>query len=338
MIRQIKSNSPGNIMLILFFAALTWLGRFWTPEAIEIKRRGALYVSPLWRPVEDWLTQHPIANVLFPFFILLLVAFMLVRINRKHILLNERTYLPAIFFVLMSGAWMEVQGGHAIWIGLLVMFLVIDTLFQLYRSNYALGSLYMAGFFIAIGSLLYVPFIFYLILIYVALVLLRPFIGREWLVPLLGVATPYLFVFTYYFVFTDNFYQLVTVLLNNLDYYFQWPELSLYYRIYVALLLFLVLIASSVMLRNLRAKKVRTRKFFELFLWIFILSLAQFLLLPNVGTEILLVAILPTTFVFTEYMYHTRRKWPVAFFFYALLIGTMLIQVLTYFNFPFLPV
>jgi hypothetical protein len=336
MIRQIKSNRPGNIILILFFAALTWLGRFWNPEAITINRRGRLFVTPIWSSVEDWLTAHPWADLLFPFLVLLLVAFMLIRINRKYILLNERTYLPAFFFVLMSGAWMEIQGGHSIWICLLIMFLVIDTLFQLYRSKYALGSLYMAGFYIALGSLLYVPFIFYLILIYVALVLLRPFIGREWLVPILGAATPYLFVFTYYFVFTDNFYQVVTVMLNNLDYYFQWPGLSLYYRIYVALMLFLVLIASSVMIRNLRGKKVRTRKFFELFLWIFILSLAQFLFLPNVGTEILLIAILPTTFVFAEYMYHTRRNWPVAFFFYSLLIGTLLIQVVTYFNFPFL--
>jgi len=336
MIRQIKSNRPGNILLILFFAGLTWLGRFWAPDAVTITGNGRLYATPLWSNMDTWLQAHQWANSLFPFLILLLVAFMLVRINRKYILLNERTYLPALFFVLMSGAWLHVQGGHPVWLALLLMFLIIDTLFQLYRSTYALGNLYMAGFYIALGSLFYVPFIFYLLLVYVALILLRPFIGREWLVPLLGIATPYLFVFTYYFVFTDNFEHYTIVILNNLDYYFQWPQLSMFYRIYVGLMLFLIAISSLIMAGSLRAKKVRTRKFFELFLWIFIISIAQFLFLPNVGVEVLLIAILPTTFIFTEYMYHTRRKWSVTLFFYAILLGTMALQVLTYFELPFL--
>ncbi|MFO7938503.1 MAG: hypothetical protein R6U66_02015 [Bacteroidales bacterium] len=336
MIRQIKSNRPGNILLILFFAALTWMGRIWLPNAVEVTRSSPLYATPLWRAIDTWLQTHTWFDSLFPFLLLLVVAFMLVRINRKYILLNERTYLPALFFVLMSGAWLQVQGSHPVWLVLLPMFLLIDKLFQLYRSAYALGALFMAGFYIALGSLFYVPFLFYLLLVYVALVLLRPFIGREWLVPLLGLATPYLFVFTYYYAFTENFDHYAIVVLNNLDYYFQWPQLNLYYQIYVGLMLFLVAIASLVMVGSLRAKKVRTRKFYELFLWIFILSVAQYLLLPNVGVEVLLIAILPTTFIFTEYMYHTRRKWSVALFFYAVLLSTIALQLLTYFELPFL--
>lgn len=335
MIRTIKSNRPGNILLIIFFGLLGWMGRFIAPEAVTVPTQGKLLSTPVWRMMEAWFMSYNWIAVVMPFVFLLIAAFLLVRINRKYILLNERTYLPALFLVLLSGGWISQQGPHPVWIITLLVFLLIDTLFQLYRSNYALNKLYMAGFYIALGSIFYVPFVFYIFLVYVALVLLRPFIGREWLVPILGFATPYLFLLTYYFGFTEKWEHVITVILNNLDYYFQWPHLSAVMQIYIVLVALLIIIASAVLVRNLRIKKVRTRKYFELLLWIFIISVALFLFLPNVGAEIMLVASLPTTYVFTEYMYHSRKNWPGTIFFYLLLAGVLFVQIETYFNLIF---
>src|SRR5690606_9007190 len=72
------------------------------------------------------------------------------------------------------------------------------------------GIMFDLGLLVALGSLIYFPFICMLILIWASLIIYRSFAWREWITPLLGVIIVYflLAVVYYWTERMDEFYRI----------------------------------------------------------------------------------------------------------------------------------
>jgi len=308
-IRTLKSNQPFVIIIILLIGTSLWFFSFLEPIAIGIPSDD-LY-TPFYGIINEWIDYNSFLSALVSYLLVLLQGFLLVQFNRKFILINYRTYLPAFFYILIASSFVYLQRLNPAIIGTIFMFFSIHFLFNIYRQDYALNKIYLAGFFIALASLFWTPLSIFILLIWISLLILRPFVGREWIVSLLGFLTPYLFVFVYYFVFTDQT-QLDLVINSFIESFKIHLNLeSLHYSFYIfyGFLLLIILLASYTVVKNYQKKKIRNRKYFEINWWIFLISTGLFFFFSKVSYEIIYILSIPVSFLLTDYFYTVRKNW-----------------------------
>jgi len=70
----------------------------------------------------------------------------------------------------------------------------------LYHDQKPAGNLFNLGFAFGICSFIYFPSVYYMLLLFVALAIFRPFRMTEWLIGLVGVSIPFYFLLVYFFV------------------------------------------------------------------------------------------------------------------------------------------
>ncbi|MFP4024949.1 MAG: DUF6427 family protein [Thiohalospira sp.] len=331
MVNILKSNQPFVIFFIILSAIGLWAANFIDPvvETFSFDDNQLLFYKFVAGPFKF---SSP-GSILITLVLLILQAFFLVQFNRKYILISYRTYLPAFFYIIISGSFVELQRINPVIFGTIFMFIATHFIYDIYRKDYALNRLYMAGFFIAVASLFWPPFATLFLVIWIALTILRPFIGREWVVSLLGFLTPFLFVFTYFYVFVD-FASLEKLAAGYLEYFnISRVFLAIHYSYYIfyALLLFLILTASFTIVGNYQKKKIKTRKYFEINWWMFFIGVLIFIFLENVGYEIIYFIAIPISFLLTEYFYSVRTAWYLNFLLLLLVSSLVYIQIIAHY-------
>ena len=305
----LKSNQPFVIVLIILSGTLLWFYSFIDPLAITIPSDSIN--MPFYEFIAGNIQYNSFLSLLITFLLVLLQAFLLVQFNKKHILINYRTYLPAFFYVIISSSFIQLHRMNPVIIGGIFIFIAINFLFSTYRTEYALDRLYLAGFFVSIASLFWGPLAIFVLIIWISLSILRPFIGREWIVSLLGFLTPYLFVFVYYFVFLEEreLVRLIDHFIANFSLIKTFYSLHFSYYIFYGFLVLIIIVASYTIVSNYQKKKIKTRKYFEINWWLFFITLGLFIIFKNVTYEIIYLMSIPISFLLTNYFYATKKSW-----------------------------
>lgn len=327
----LKSNQPIVIIFIILSGVLLWFSSFVDPVGITIPS------DSINMPFYDLIAKHIQYNsfiaLLITILLVVLQAFLLVQFNKMHILINYRTYLPAFFYVVISCSFIQLQRLNPVIIGTIFIFAAINFMFSTYRTEYALNKIYLAGFFVSIASLFWGPFTIFVLIIWISLSILRPFIGREWLVGLLGFLTPYLFVFVYYFVFLDKseLLRLIDNYSENLNLIKTFYSLHFSYYIFYGFLFLIIIAASYVVIVDFQKKKIKSRKYFEINWWLFLFSMGLFLLFKNVTYEVIYILSIPVSFLLTDYFYTVKRNWVLNSIILIFIGSLVYIQIIAHF-------
>ncbi|MFC2104078.1 DUF6427 family protein [Bacteroidota bacterium] len=303
----LKSNQPFVIVFLVISGAMLWFFSLIEPVAIIIPSDAIK--MPFYDIISSNVKYNSVLSLLVTFFLVLIQAFLLVQFNKKHILINYRTYLPAFFYILISSSFVQLQRLNPVIIGTIFIFIALNFLFITYRSEYTLNKIYLAGFFISLASFFWAPLASFILVIFISLLILRPFVGREWIVGILGFLTPVIFVFVYYFVFLEEnkLIELLNSLIANLEIVKTFHSLHFSYYIFYSFLFTIIILASYTLVRNYQKKKIKTRKYFEIYWWIFLISLGLFLVFKNVSYDIIYLMSIPISFLLTDYFYSIKK-------------------------------
>ena len=159
-----------------------------------------------------------------------------------------------------------------------------------------------------ICSFFYLPSLFLLALLIVAILVFRPFSITEWLVALMGILTPYYFLFVYLFL-TDklDFAGLVP------DFKLNYPKFKLnaWFWLRMILTLFPVIVGMYYVQANLGRMLIQVRKSWALMS--FYLAISIFIPFFNASSSItywLLTAVPLAAFHGATYLYPKRYAFP----------------------------
>jgi len=326
----LKSNHPFVIILIIFFGLGIWIYSFIDPVGIAIP--ADKMNMPFYEFIAGKIAFDSVFSILITFLLVLLQAFLLVQFNKRYILINYRTYLPAFFYVVIASSFIQIHRFNPVIIGTLFVFVAINFIYSTYRSEYALNKIFLAGFFISVASLLWAPFSIFFFIIWISLTILRPFIGREWIVGILGFLSPYLFIFVYFFVFLkeSDLIKLTGHFVSNLALIKTFYSLHFSYYIFYGFVGLLILIASYVIVKNYQKKKIKTRKFFEINWWIFVICLVLFIFFKNVSYEIIYLISIPISFLLTDFFYYSKKSLYLNSILIILLGSLLYIQIIAH--------
>ena len=102
LLRFFKGNSPGVIFLIAVVFTAVWISAFIHPSDVSASKFNS-DPMPLYGLLTVLAAKSNFLGVVISFLMAALISFLLVNFNTTSFFINERTYLPALFYIMAGG-------------------------------------------------------------------------------------------------------------------------------------------------------------------------------------------------------------------------------------------
>lgn len=326
-VKELRKTGPGIVVVVVLMALLLWLKPF-IELPLSFSGKGQM---PLYELLETILGKSPFAGISLSFVLIIYIAFLLINFNTSDFFITERTFLPGVIFVLLSGLIPQNQLFNPVLISALFLILATRKIMDTYKIQGTAFDFFDAGIIISTGSLFYIELIWFGLLIIAGIIILRPFSLKEVLISFLGLITPWLILFGFYYVMGKDMMSLVSLINDNL--FGQSPvfEFSRINNLAVAVFLLTVAVSLVHLFSLINNKKIKARKTFVLLIWEFILSLVLYFVLPSVSIEIFWLTAIPASYFITHYLVFSRNRIVPEIMFSLFVLMVILSQLLTIF-------
>jgi hypothetical protein len=308
MLLKLFKRKQQFIIVIILILALA----FWFPSILNFKYSFFIfdfYPSPLYNPLQFIEYSSPRITTVISFILLVLSGFLLTQLNVRFFFIQTRTQLPALFFILISSSLIPLQRLNPISISVIFLIIAVFKIFDTYKKEKLCYNFFDAALLISVGSLFYFNLIFLILIIWIGLIILRPFIWREWIFTLIGLLVPYAILFFYYYMMDLDTNSLLGTYKSYFSYKRYDIDFNLSYKILAVYYLIMLIISSIYMIRVYPVKKIYARKYFMFFLWLFIAAVAIYFFIPSAGYEIIIIASLSISFLLAHFFVNVKPNW-----------------------------
>jgi hypothetical protein len=325
MINAFRTLNPLNIIwLVLVLVAVRIGFIIELPPHIEF-----IFVEPFARLLIPVNYEHFFAsayNLVIAGVFVFIQALWLNQIINHYNLLGKPTFLPALMYITVSALFVPFLILSPPLICNFLLIWMADKLLSLYTKDSARTTSYDLGMIVAIGTLIYFPFIYMVLAVWAGLIIFRPFNWRDWVAVLVGFATIFFFLAVFYY-WTDrieDFYKIWLPLGSSFP-----NRLQINYYNYLVLIpVMLVLLLAFLRLRqNFFKSYVLMRKAFQAFTCIFVIGSLSFYVKANFSLSHFILCAVPASIIFAYYFLYAAKRW-----FYESLYLLLLISVI-YFQF-----
>ena len=317
-IRTIRANSPFSLILIPLLGILLWLPGFISPSA-----PAEMVYMPFYSGLDIFLRAHPFTSVLLGFIFSLGEAFLLNYIIHEHHILTKRSWLPALLFIVLSACTPGLLWFHPEHLAGIFLLGALHFLLGTYRVDRAFGLVFNSGILIGIASLFYLPSIVFLLFAIVAILILRPFIWREWIILILGSTVAPIYAGVYFF-WHDQLHSVTqNVILNPIhhrDFFLKLPVEYYFLSFMIGILLF---VASGRFLSGAGTSTLKTKKGVSVMVWFLFFSIIAILPAQNFAVAGFLFMIYPLALFISNYFLVARRLWLAESIFLLLLASIL---------------
>lgn len=198
------------------------------------------------------------------------------------------------------------------------LLLSLQLLLKVYNQPSVIGELFLASMLIGVACLFFYPAVIFLLIVFIAIALFRPFELRNFMISLIGLLLPAFYWFSFDYLLTDS------ISMTELqEIRFNIGGLS---KLSIPFLLFTLLALISVLRLFAARSKFVVRQRNQLFLCLFFLMATGliFLIVP-VGTA-LFVFLGPVSLFFSYLYKKSKRKWTIDLFLLVLLVSFALLK------------
>jgi hypothetical protein len=307
-----KQKSPANILLLFVFGVLIKLPMFIYPHVPVSRPADGELFDAILRFLQPTGNSYPRLYPLIAFALLYVQALVLTNFINNQRMMNRSNYLAGMAYLLITSLLPEWNYFSAPLFINTILLLILSGLFRIYNQQNAKGTIFNIGLALGVAGFLFVSSLTFIIWIFLALAVMRPFRLNEWLLCILGITTPFYFYAIYIFIkgkwSWQSFLPHISIGVPSLQ-QTAWLAASVF------LLMVPFLIGGYYVQDSLRKMLINVRKGWSLLL----LYLFTALLLPFVNTsdtfENWVMAMVPlAAFHASAYLYPTWRVFPLVFF------------------------
>lgn len=247
-------------LLLLFISIVLWIGAIIRPMAIPVDSES--YLTPAYSLLLSILNGNLTLHAIIAMVLVISGALVFNYSLTKFDLVRKNTLVPAMIYIVLMSYSPSLLGLHPAALPALFTVLILFYLFQVYTEEEAYAQIYNIGLLIGISSLFYFPSIFLILFIWLTFVVYRLYSWREWVIPITGIITPYIFLFTFYFM-VDN---LEPAYLAYVDYFTKMTifrfsfDFSILNYIITTLIILLSLWSAFLLLTDIQEKIISLRK------------------------------------------------------------------------------
>ncbi len=198
--RLVLSLFRRNLFINLIFLALLAIAllayHFVVPAQVN-----TLATNSIFGDLFNLQERSTILMVSFSIILILIQAYLINDIVIKHKLSRALSTIPAAVFILFSAWVMSNQIYHPILIANTFFILSLNSLFKVYKKFQPIINIFNSGFWLALSTCFYTPYLLFLIVLLLGLLSLRNINVRETLQMLIGLLTPFFLMGTVFFYF-----------------------------------------------------------------------------------------------------------------------------------------
>lgn len=303
-INQFRKYSAVNILYLSLIGLLFCVGFLVQQPAEKEAWFAGEWLMTLWGMPDGIRITHSV-NVLLTLVLTVIQALYLNRVLNKYNFTKRPNFLTALLYVTLASLMPSF-----LWLSpsLICNFMVIWMLDKMigihYRDN-ALPALFDLGIIVALGSLIYFPFLINVLVIWMALIVFRAFYWREWVAPLIGILAVYFLVWTVSFWRDDTAYFWAMWQSP-----FQWSQFYMPtdFREYLIALpvIALLVLAMNSLRQHLFKRIILIRKIVLLLMFLLFVTLLGILLDAGRSSADLLLLV-PTVSVYTAFYFQQSK-------------------------------
>ncbi len=288
MISLFRTKNLFSIILVPLAAILLWLSPLMHQPANDVQ-----FAMPLFTKIFDLLSFSWELKIVLAVVLVMLQAFFLNYIATNNEL-TANNYMPALMFVILSASGHAIVKLNAVLFANVLLMLALMRLLRMYKSEGALGPPFDSAILISIASFFYFPAIGMVFMLFIAISLLRAFSWRDYMVAIIGLIIPYLFLSVYYFWFDKlpyfwNHYIAEPFALRNLNFS---PRFTDYWLLGVIGMLVLVSLFDNFTNPTLN-RSIRRRKYLNVMVAYLLVSFGCFILTPDWSPTHFLISAVP---------------------------------------------
>lgn len=301
-VAPLKNNFQTSIIILIVFSVGLWACSFMFPTPYSIPSIGEEHVfyHLLFSNETSFLSSQFIT-----FFCIIIGAFFVNFIAINQEIISKTNYLPAFLYILFAFSATTNRHIEPILIANLFMLPAIYFIASAYRQDTALSAIFKAGLLLGLASFFYAYYILLFPITVIAIIILRSFNWREWVLLIIGLLLP---VYIYMCISYLNGYGAFTILhvfKNNMA-NFQKTVVSEYYLVFFIITIFILLLSIFHYVTKGFGNKIKTIKIKYVILWLLFLSLIV-VFYRQTTDLILLPCIIPLSIIMGDYLSEIKQ-------------------------------
>ncbi len=328
MIKFFRGTGIGPLLLLTVITGALWAQYLIDPPKIMAPAADA--VMPLWNIILTFLSDSPLAAVFASLSVMLILVVIIVRFNTTLFFIPRRTYLPALFYIMLYAVFPGEMVLNPCLFAALFVTIGLWRMMAAYRMNGIAYNLFDAALIISFGGMFYAGAIWFVLLAIIGLLILRSPDIREITITIFGALLPWLVLYAVWYLTGRELSDLTGIIGNNLfeeSASVSWSRTLIILLIIIALWLIQAL---GALLTELPSKKIRSRKIFTLLLWMLTLCAIAFVFVPAISVELMALAAIPLAYIMTNYCAFTRRIVTAEIFFWLIAVMVLISRLWPY--------
>lgn len=210
-------------------------------------------------------------------------AYLIGQLNNRFSIIQTRSFLPVLFFVLMIASWHNTHLAIFSHLTLGIFLLAMFVFYRTYRNRLATEQTFLSSFLIALCSLIYAPFGIFIFVLWVGTAFLNSLSVRNTLAILIGFITPWILFTSIQWYLNENFAWLAYYTKSfTLNYAFL--SIPIQEQIYLGAMLILSILIFVNIAANANHDSLQTKAYITLNMWIVIISFIASLFLTDTYT------------------------------------------------------
>ncbi len=321
MINLLRIYNPLNtIWLIMMLILLRVIYIVKAPDHLDF-----IFVESFTRslaPVAYENAFSPSANILIAAVLVFIQAMLVNYMVNFYNLLGKPSFLPALLYIVASSLFTPFLILSPPLICNFLLIWMLFKMFGLYKAEDSKSASYDLGMIVAVGSLIYLPFIYFILIAWIALLLFRPFDLRDFLASIFGYITVFFFLAVYYYLtnrlgaFYTIWLPLATRFPNNIHInYLNYLEL-------VPVVIIFIFCFFRIQ-QSFYKSFVQVRKSYQLLLMLFVIAGLSFYVKAEFRLSHFLLCVIPSAIFMAYYFLYATRRWFYEFLF-LLLVGSII--------------
>jgi hypothetical protein len=313
-LKTFHSSQTLILLLLPFIMGVFWVSGFLEPNLTYIDHTSVLFQS-----VEP---NNPYLNKTLAFVLILITGIQLNSVINRTDFFDKNTYLTSLLYVVFMSGVPQFQQMHPIVVSNLFWVLAFRRLLNIYGQVACKSEIFDASLFILIGALFNYPSGFFLILLpIITLIIFRPFILKEYGMPLLAFFLVAVYVYVFQFIIGVQVLNLEEMFSFSSDSSIRVKMNWTHYIMYG--FMFIAFVFSVYQIRQrLSRSSVRFRKLIQS-IWAFIILVIGVILLEHwyfTNDSVVLFLAVPLCVFYTFYFYHTAHRWLASTLFYGVFL------------------
>ncbi|MEN8120437.1 MAG: hypothetical protein ABFS35_08825 [Bacteroidota bacterium] len=320
-----KGFQPTNLIIIIFLTTAFWLKVFLddTSSGIFIDQNSL----PLYGIVMDFfvMIDSHFLNKSIALLLILFQAIIVATINNHFNLLGYRSYMPALFFILIIINFTEYLQIHPILFANTLFLIAWIKIKKAQGKQKAQANYFDASMLIGLASLFYFNLIYLIFILWINIIISRPGSIKEFTMAFAGPLVIWYLFFSFYFITNDTCYNILSLFrfdpgFNN------FTSLTGTSQIAGIFFLILIILSNMALYRYYVSLNINIRNNLKLFFYLFLLGFL-IIYLTNSSLELIFLIAVPVSLFLSLFFIHLKSK----LFGNLLLVLSFLITILNLF-------